>query len=121
VEGLEMTRLAMPLPSPTPAFWAGKRVLLTGHTGFKGAWMAYWLSQMGAEVTGFALPPDDAKALYLTAGIEAICHSEIGDLRDRAAIGAVAARCRSLIRWRRFPPTLWAPPTCSMRCATATA
>ena len=40
-----------------PAFWAGKRVFLTGHTGFKGSWMALWLQRMGAQVTGFALAP----------------------------------------------------------------
>ena len=40
---------------PDPAFWSGKRVLLTGHTGFKGSWAAMWLSRMGAEVTGLAL------------------------------------------------------------------
>src|ERR1700722_6467712 len=38
-------------------FWRGRRVLLTGHTGFKGAWMSLWLSEMGAEVTGYALSP----------------------------------------------------------------
>jgi CDP-glucose 4,6-dehydratase len=37
--------------------WSGKRVLVTGHTGFKGSWLAVWLTQMGAKVTGFALPP----------------------------------------------------------------
>ena len=42
----------------SPEFWRGKRVLLTGHTGFKGAWAAVWLSRMGARVTGLALAPD---------------------------------------------------------------
>ena len=41
----------------TPDFWRGKRVFLTGHTGFKGSWMALWLQSLGAEVTGYALPP----------------------------------------------------------------
>ncbi len=40
-----------------PAFWRGRRVLLTGHTGFKGAWLALWLQAMGAEVTGVAVEP----------------------------------------------------------------
>ena len=42
---------------PDPDFWRGKRVLLTGHTGFKGAWLALWLQRLGAQVTGVALPP----------------------------------------------------------------
>ena len=41
----------------TAEFWRGRRVLLTGHTGFKGAWMSVWLGGLGAEVTGYALPP----------------------------------------------------------------
>ena len=48
------------MTAPSPAFWAGKRVLLTGHTGFKGGWAAIWLHLMGAEVTGLALPPDQS-------------------------------------------------------------
>ena len=45
-------------------FWAGKRVLLTGHTGFKGGWAAIWLSRMGASVTGLALAPDQTPSLF---------------------------------------------------------
>ena len=41
-----------------PNFWAGKRVLLTGHTGFKGSWLYVWLAQMGAEIFGYALAPE---------------------------------------------------------------
>ena len=40
-----------------PSFWRGKRVFLTGHTGFKGGWLSLWLQQLGARVTGYALPP----------------------------------------------------------------
>ena len=47
-----------------PHFWRGKRVLLTGHTGFKGGWAAIWLSQIGAQVTGLALPPDQTPSLF---------------------------------------------------------
>jgi CDP-glucose 4,6-dehydratase len=69
-----------------PAFWAGKRVLLTGHTGFKGAWTAIWLQRMGAEVTGLALAPDQTPSLYDLARVEALTRSNIADLRDPAAI-----------------------------------
>ena len=47
-----------------PDFWRNKRVLLTGHTGFKGTWMALWLSRMGARVTGFSLQPDSSPSLF---------------------------------------------------------
>ena len=45
-----------------PAFWRGRRVLLTGHTGFKGAWLALWLERLGAVVTGFGGPPPSVPA-----------------------------------------------------------
>jgi len=54
---------------PDPDFWRGKRVLLTGHTGFKGAWLALWLQRLGAQVTGVALPPATEPNLFtLPAG-----------------------------------------------------
>ena len=51
----------------TPAFWRGKRVFLTGHTGFKGSWLALWLQRLGAEVTGLALPPATEPNLFALA------------------------------------------------------
>lgn len=48
----------------SPAFWAGKRVLVTGHTGFKGSWLVLWLQQLGAQVTGFALDPSTEPSLF---------------------------------------------------------
>ena len=71
-----------------PAFWAGKRVFLTGHTGFKGGWMALWLQQMGAVVTGFALAPSTNPALFEVADIAKGMTSIIGDIRDQAALAA---------------------------------
>ena len=71
---------------PNPAFWSGKRVLLTGHTGFKGSWAAIWLSAMGAKVTGLALAPDQAPALFELAGVGGLVDSRIADLRDQAAV-----------------------------------
>ena len=52
---------------PDPDFWRGKRVLLTGHTGFKGAWLALWLQRLGAQVTGVALPPATEPNLFTLA------------------------------------------------------
>jgi CDP-glucose 4,6-dehydratase len=74
-----------------PAFWRGKRVLLTGHTGFKGAWAAIWLARLGAEVTGLALPPDTTPSLFGLAQVEGLVDSRIVDLRDRAAVGRALA------------------------------
>lgn len=65
-----------------PAFWQGKRVFLTGHTGFKGCWMALWLQSLGAKVTGFALPPPTQPSLFELAHVENGMHSVIGDIRD---------------------------------------
>lgn len=67
-------------------FWRGKRVLLTGHTGFKGSWAAIWLSGFGAEVTGLALAPDQSPSLFDLAGVEGLTRSMIVDLRDRVAV-----------------------------------
>jgi CDP-glucose 4,6-dehydratase len=65
-----------------PAFWSGKRVFLTGHTGFKGSWLALWLHRMNAVVKGFALPPDTDPALFHVARIAELVDSEFGDIRD---------------------------------------
>ena len=72
---------------PDPAFWSGKRILLTGHTGFKGSWAAIWLSAMGAKVTGLALAPDQSPALFDLAGVKDLVDSRICDLRDQGAVG----------------------------------
>ncbi len=71
-----------------PAFWAGKKVLLTGHTGFKGSWAAIWLTRMGAHVTGLSLPPDQTPSLFEMANVAARVDSHLGDIRDPAAIDA---------------------------------
>lgn len=76
------------------SFWAGRRVFLTGHTGFKGSWASLWLARMGAEVTGFSLAPETEPNLFALASVENSVRSHIGDLRDagalRAAIDAAA-------------------------------
>ncbi len=64
-------------------FWQKKRVFLTGHTGFKGAWLSLWLADMGASVTGYALQPPTRPNLYELAGLERTLHSLHGDVRDR--------------------------------------
>ena len=77
----------MSIGLPDPAFWPGKKVLLTGHTGFKGSWAALWLTAIGAEVTGFALEPDQRPCLFDLANVESVlAGSVIADLADRAAL-----------------------------------
>jgi CDP-glucose 4,6-dehydratase len=78
------------------AFWRGKRVLLTGHTGFKGAWLALWLRQLGADVTGLALEAA-TESLYRRAGLDGEVASRIVDLRDAAATAAAVRAARPQI------------------------
>lgn len=73
-------------PMVDPAFWNGKKVFLTGHTGFKGGWAALWLQSMGAHVQGFALQPPTSPSLFEQARVADGMHSTIGDIRDRDAI-----------------------------------
>lgn len=78
----------------TSHFWKGRRVLLTGHTGFKGAWMALWLERAGARVTGFALaPPPGRESLYANLAPWDGITSIIGDLNDPAAVAAAVKAC----------------------------
>jgi len=63
-------------------FWRGRRVLITGHTGFKGAWAWAWLQHLGAEVTGLSLPPETAPNLADELGITKSDRSILGDIRD---------------------------------------
>ncbi|MFJ4371501.1 CDP-glucose 4,6-dehydratase [Pseudomonas japonica] len=75
-------------------FWQGKRVLLTGHTGFKGSWLALWLRELGAEVTGFALDPQPGPNLYELAAVGRDIKDARGDLRDLGALLEVVAEAQ---------------------------
>src|SRR5437667_5608673 len=74
---------------PASPFWRGKRVLLTGHTGFKGSWLALWLARLGSHVAGYALPPSTIPNLFELARGSDIVTSHTGDIRDRQALGAL--------------------------------
>src|SRR4051812_32894796 len=81
-----------------PAFWRSKRVLITGHTGFKGAWLSLWLGELGAEVTGYALSPPSEPSLFQAAGLADRMHSTLGDVRDLSALrGAFRAARPELV------------------------
>jgi CDP-glucose 4,6-dehydratase len=75
-----------------PSFWQGKRVLLTGHTGFKGSWISLWLQSLGAQVTGYALAPTTKPSLFEIADVAQGMTSVIGDIRDLANLQAVFAK-----------------------------
>lgn len=81
-------------PLPSAAFWSGRRVLLTGHTGFKGGWAALWLRRLGASVTGLALPPDDPSLFALAAVADTLDASHLVDLRDADAVTAAVHTAR---------------------------
>jgi CDP-glucose 4,6-dehydratase len=80
--------------APSAAFWRGRRVLLTGHTGFKGAWAALWLERLGARVSAFALPPEAEPSLFTLARVADDVSSAFADLRDREAVAACVAEAR---------------------------
>lgn len=77
------------------AFWRGKRVFLTGHTGFKGGWLALWLADMGAEVHGYALTPPTEPNFFTVACLSArLVRSTIADIRDAAALSQAMRAAR---------------------------
>jgi CDP-glucose 4,6-dehydratase len=70
------------------AAYRGRRVLVTGHTGFKGAWLTTWLESLGAQVSGYALAPESAKWAFVAAGVEQLCRHRLADVRDLGALDA---------------------------------
>lgn len=73
------------------AFWKGKKVFLTGHTGFKGSWLSIWLHALGVEVTGYALEPPTEPSLFKAAGVDDLLASAIADVRDLERLQAEMA------------------------------
>jgi CDP-glucose 4,6-dehydratase len=76
---------------PDPAFWSGLRVLVTGDTGFKGAWLALWLRELGATVVGFADGVPTTPSLWEAARVDEVVEHHAGDVRDPARVAEVVA------------------------------
>jgi CDP-glucose 4,6-dehydratase len=75
------------------SFWKGRRVFLTGHTGFKGSWLSLWLHQLGAQVTGYALDPPTHPNLFEQARVAGTVHSVYADIRDFPRLKSAIAEC----------------------------
>jgi CDP-glucose 4,6-dehydratase len=73
------------------SFWEGKRVLITGHTGFKGSWLSVWLQFLGADVVGYALEPPTEPSLFRLASIADGMTSVTGDVRDEDRLHQIIA------------------------------
>jgi CDP-glucose 4,6-dehydratase len=75
-------------------FWRGRSVFLTGHTGFKGGWLATWLLSLGARVSGYALAPNTTPSYFARCGLAGRLSSRLGDVTDAAALEAALAAAR---------------------------
>jgi CDP-glucose 4,6-dehydratase len=76
----------------TGEFWRDRKVLITGHTGFKGSWLCLWLHRLGAKVHGYSLPPPTEPSLYEQAAVSEVVESIIGDIREQSKIADEIAR-----------------------------
>ena len=99
-----------------PRFWRGRRVLLTGHTGFKGTWLAVWLMELGADVTGMALAPDTTPSMFAATGLERRVDSRTLDIREPEAVRAVVTE-RQPRSCCTSPPRRWSGARTPIRSA----
>ncbi len=79
----------------TPAFWRGRRIFLTGHTGFKGAWLSLWLQRLGAEVQGYALAPPTQPSLFEVASVAPAMNSKTADVSDAHRLSETLQSCKA--------------------------
>ena len=79
---------------PLSSFWSGRSVLVTGHTGFKGAWLTLWLHALGARVTGFSGPPPTDPSLFALADVGSVCEDRRGDVRSLDDVSAAVAAAK---------------------------
>ena len=94
MDGRRMADAASSKPrsgAPDPSFWRSRRVLVTGHTGFKGSWLSLWLQALGADVTGYSLEPPTTPSLYEQAGVGRTLRTITADIRDYDRLVQVVA------------------------------
>jgi CDP-glucose 4,6-dehydratase len=85
-----MEKLVIAKPAQIDAaYWKGRRVLVTGHSGFKGSWLTIWLNQLGSQITGLGLTPSSDPTLFELAKISELCESHFVDIRDVSKLNAV--------------------------------
>jgi CDP-glucose 4,6-dehydratase len=89
-----MLSVAASVQGVDSSFWQGRRVLLTGHTGFKGSWLALWLLELGAKVTGLAMPPDTDPSLFAQLQLDQRLDHRLGDLRNPGTLAELVAQTR---------------------------
>lgn len=82
---------------PTADFWRDRRVLVTGHTGFKGSWLVLWLARLGAHVTGISLAPATQPNLHDAAAVAGACTGHIHDIRDAAGVRKIVADAKPAV------------------------
>ncbi len=75
-------------------FWKGKKVLITGNTGFKGSWLSMWLTQLGAQVTGYSLKPPTSPSLFELANLHSLYKTHFADIRDRETLRLVVQQAK---------------------------
>lgn len=88
-----MENMVLTVRNPDPKFWLDKRVLITGHTGFKGGWLSIWLQELGAKVYGLSLPPPVGNSMYAAASVSSGIQSNLGDIRHRDTVKEVVLKC----------------------------
>ena len=106
--------------NPDPDFWAGRPVLVTGHTGFKGAWLSLWLNRLGARVTGLSLPPQTGPSPSAPSDRPSQIDSRFGDVRDLAGLRACMAETRPEIVLHLAAQSLVRPSYADPVCTYAT-
>jgi len=81
-----MEKLEITMTKVNSKFWKGKKVFLTGHSGFKGSWLSIWLQAMGAEIKGFSLAPHTSPSLFIEANVAEHMESFVGDIRNKELV-----------------------------------